>query len=461
MKKIAYILLIALLPLTSCKRYLDIKPYGQTIPKTADEFSSLLNSTLDKIDYGEGNIVGDITSVAYLECYADNLEASLTSYPEGDFIPIAVSVHLSDKQMNYKWIYECIRDCNIVIGNLEERDTRLGMNVLGTAYALRGVCYYELMRQFCEPYDPDNAADQLGVPIVTEFDMEAKPLRSTLKETADQAIGDLKKALEYDVRDEIYRFDNDVVAGYLARACFWSERYGEAIVYADRVLTEYPLLSGDAYKKMMGSQVQRTGNMIFKSGILSTSESQTGNDAIRKYVMKRPVSKSFVDLFAEGRRDIRYDISIGRKRVFNKNIFACLRSAEMCLILAESHYHEGDEDEALRYLNLLRSHRIENVAEYTAANLPPVDANDRIRVDARGNELTPLLYAILCERRKELFMEGDRWFELKRNGCPEFWVAKKGFKYYTNKFMYTFPLYVKDTELVNGLIQNPGYENVE
>ena len=133
----------------------------------------------------------------------------------------------------------------------------------------------------------------------------------------------------------------------------------------------------------------------------------------------------------------------------------------MCLILAESHYHEGDEDEALRYLNLLRSHRIENVAEYTAANLPPVDANDRIRADARGNELTPLLYAILCERRKELFMEGDRWFELKRNGCPEFWVAKKGFKYYTNKFMYTFPLYVKDTELVNGLIQNPGYENVE
>ena len=56
-------------------------------------------------------------------------------------------------------------------------------------------------------------------------------------------------------------------------------------------------------------------------------------------------------------------------------------------------------------------------------------------------------------------MEGDRWFELKRNGCPEFWWRRKASKYYTNKFMYTFPLYVKDTELVNGLIQNPGYEN--
>ena len=85
MKKIAYILLVALLLLTSCKRYLDIKPYGQTIPKTADEFSSLLNSTLDKIDYGEGNIVGDITSVAYLECYADNLERKSDELSGGGF----------------------------------------------------------------------------------------------------------------------------------------------------------------------------------------------------------------------------------------------------------------------------------------------------------------------------------------------------------------------------------------
>lgn len=271
MKRLIYILAAVLALSTSCKEYLDIKPYGQTIPRTADEFSSLLNSTLNKIDYGEAYIIGNITSVAYLECYADNLEASLTTYPEGDYIPINISAHLSDKQMNYRWLYECIRDCNIVIDNLEERDTRLGMDVLGTAYALRGVCYYELMRQFCESYDGANASKQLGVPLVTEFNMEEKPLRSTLAETADRAIDDLKKALEYDIQDEIYRFNNDVVTGYLARACFWSERYGDAIVYADQVLTKYPLLNGEAYRSMMASQVQRTGNMIFKSGTLTLS----------------------------------------------------------------------------------------------------------------------------------------------------------------------------------------------
>ena len=461
MKRSIYILAAVLVLSTSCKEYLDIKPYGQTIPKTADEFSSLLNSTLNNIDYGEAYIVGNISSVANLECYADNLEASLTQSSGVDYIPINISAHLSDKQMNYRWLYQCIRDCNIVIGNLEERDTRLGRDVLGTAYALRGVCYYELMRQFCEAYDADRASKQLGVPLVTEFDMEAKPLRSTLAETADRAINDLKEALNYDLQNEIYRFNNDVVTGYLARACFWSERYDDAVVYADQVLTKYPLLNGEAYRSMMASQIQRTGNMIFKSGILTTSGDQTGDDATKQYLAKRPVSKSFIDLFAEGKQDIRYDISIGRQRVPNKNIFACLRSAEMCLILAESHYHLGDETKALEYLNLLRRNRIEGVADYTSATLPAVNPQDRIQVDARGNALTPLLYAILCERRKELFMEGDRWFELKRNGCPEFWVAKSGFKYTTYRFMYTFPLYLTDTEIVEGLIQNPGYENVE
>ena len=55
-------------------------------------------------------------------------------------------------------------------------------------------------------------------------------------------------------------------------------------------------------------------------------------------------------------------------------------------------------------------------------------------------------------------MEGDRWYEMKRNGRPEFWVAKQGRKYTVRKFMYTFPIPVGDVMLVDGMIQNPGYE---
>ena len=109
----------------------------------------------------------------------------------------------------------------------------------------------------------------------------------------------------------------------------------------------------------------------------------------------------------------------------------------MQLILAESYYHSEEPEKALAALNELRRKRIADVSDYTMQTLPPVDHDDLIQVDAKGNALTPLLYAIHCERRKELFLEGDRWYELKRNGCPEFWVAKQGLKYTTYSWMYT------------------------
>ena len=58
----------------------------------------------------------------------------------------------------------------------------------------------------------------------------------------------------------------------------------------------------------------------------------------------------------------------------------------------------------------------------------------------------------------ELFAEGNRWFELKRNGSPEFWVAANGKKYTTAKYLYTFALPKNDIDLFLGLVvQNPGY----
>ena len=121
----------------------------------------------------------------------------------------------------------------------------------------------------------------------------------------------------------------------------------------------------------------------------------------------------------------------------------------------------NDKPGALAALNEFRRNRIEEVVDYTMETLPAVNPYEYIKVDVYGEPLTPLLNSILNERRKELFMEGDRWYELKRNGRPEFWSAKQGRKYTTYKFMYTFPLPIQDVEIVKGLIQNPGYDKVQ
>ena len=227
------------------------------------------------------------------------------------------------------------------------------------------------------------------------------------------------------------------------------------------VIGKYPLMSGDSYLTMMQTASMRNSNILFIGGALSDANSNQESASSIRVLSSRPVSASLIRLFAEGEKDVRYALSFNKKREFKKNLMSCIRSAEMQLILAESLYHQKDYSGSLDALNELRRNRIEGTADYSMETLPSVDENARITVDVYGEPLTPLLNAILNERRKELFLEGDRWYELKRNGRPEFWAAKDGYKRTTRRFMYTFPLPIQDVELVDGLIQNPGYDKVQ
>ena len=459
MRKIIYILLLCAAVSTSCTKFLDIKPYGKTIPKTPDEFASLLHTILEDIDYGEEDIVGDVSSISNLECYADNLEVNLTKYPQGDYLPLYIGAHLSNKQNRYAHQYDNIKDCNIILDNMPEKESDLAKNVLGVAYALRGISYYNLLRDFSEP--PIGNPDGLGVPLVISFDMEERPIRSTISQTSRQIEADMLKAITYNVTDKIYRISADVMEGYLARFYFWTGQWSKAAEYAEKVMTKHPMISMAQYPEMITSELNAKGNVILKSTILYDASSQNIYSGIKTNLKARPLSKRFVDLFVEKEKDVRYNLSFDKKRIYKKAPFAGLRTAEMYLILMESRYHLGDEAGALEALNDFRKYRIEGVVDYTMETLPAVNPDEYIKVDVYGKQLTPLLNAILYERRKELFMEGDRWYELKRNGRPEFWAAKQGRKYVTRSFMYTFPLPVQDIELVDGLIQNPGYENVK
>ena len=167
------ILAVTLFLLSACSGFLDIKPYGKTIPKTADEFEALLHNRLNDIDYANsGLLVNTFMDVYDLEAYADNLDASLTDFSSAN-MPLYIGSSLLSMSTKYAQLYEIIRDCNITIDELGEGGTDLDKKVLGTAYALRGVSYYKLMIQFCEPVSK-NPSSQLGVPLVYTFDMEER-----------------------------------------------------------------------------------------------------------------------------------------------------------------------------------------------------------------------------------------------------------------------------------------------
>jgi hypothetical protein len=460
MKKCIW-LLIALV-LVGCNDYLDIKPYGKTIPVTTEEFSALVHDICDGIDKGTvagGEIVGDYRNTGTMEAITDNVATNLTA--GSDRLRTYIGQDLSSKQQVYTNLYQQIRNCNIILGEYKDgRDSREGRDIVGAVYAIRGVCYYQLLRQFCAP--PLAMDAKLGVPLVTEFDMEAMPVRSTMQETISQAEHDLKTALTYDVQNEMYLFNNDVVHGYLARLYHWCGRWEEARSEARCVLAKHPLLSGDDYVKMMSTQYGLTGNKLLVGNRLSDSSTQQGISGSMSAQEERPLSADLVQLFVEGTNDIRRknNLFFNRKRKNRKLFFSGMRSAEMALVAMECAYHLNKQDTALAELNEFRSKRIlTDDYAYTMETLPAVNTKSLIQQDATGAPLTPLLQAILNERRKELYLEnGDRWFELKRNGRPEFWVADSGMKYWTRSYMYTYPISLSDIQVQPALVQNPGYE---
>ena len=126
MKKISYILVVCTVLLSSCTKFLDIKPYGKVIPKTAEEFSSMLHSTLEDIDYGEETILGNVLSIADLECYADNLEANISLSESSSYLPLYIGDDLSGKQNRYSNLYDAIKDCNIIMDNIDEKESSKG-----------------------------------------------------------------------------------------------------------------------------------------------------------------------------------------------------------------------------------------------------------------------------------------------------------------------------------------------
>ena len=212
---------------------------------------------------------------------------------------------------------------------------------------------------------------------------------------------------------------------------------------------------------MMSTQYGLVGNRLFMADRIAYQP--LGLTGGMNSLERRPLSARYVNLFAEGTNDIRRknNLFFNRKRTNRKLIFTGMRSAEMAFISMECAYHLNMPDSALIELNQFRRNRITGMYMYNNLTLPPVDPTALVKEDATGKPLTPLIQAILNERRKEFYLEnGDRWFELKRNGRPEWWVADQGMKYWTRKYMYTWPIDIVDIMLQPGLVQNPGYDDI-
>ena len=114
-----------------------------------------------------------------------------------------------------------------------------------------------------------------------------------------------------------------------------------------------------------------------------------------------------------------------------------IRYANVLLMLAEAMNENGKTTEALAYLNQVRTRA--GVATYTG--LTKDDFREKVYL----------------ERRLELYLEGQRWFDLVRTGRALTAMAPFGMKPY----MTVFPIPLTELEIIRNpavFAQNPGYE---
>lgn len=327
--------------------------------------------------------------------------------------------------------YTSIDHANNIIANvdLNEGSTQNLKYLKGQAYALRAFNYLNLVRQYQFTYTRDPEAE--AIPVYTDPTTPAtqpQPL-STVRDVYDLILEDLKEAEKllpgYD-RPVKNRPDIHVVYGLLARTYLTLENWDLAVEYAEKARSGFPIMSAEQYKAgfndvaneewIWGHPQTPTQNKAGASYLayIETTPYATDAEGTNLYFGYNSIipDPRFVALFED--EDVRkslFEIAdqpaealyahYRYKKFRNKHPnrdghIVLMRASEFLLIEAEGKARNGNVDEAVKTLNELRLNR----------NLEELSASDY-------NEES-ILEEILLERRKELWGEGFRLYDILR-----------------------------------------------
>ena len=181
----------------------------------------------------------------------------------------------SEIEAVYGSLYTVIARCNFYLDQVEElRDNITDDDHLtaldyytGEVYCARANAYSELIKCFCEAYDPSKADEQLGVALDSTY-FGVKPLnRSSLKKSYDFVIRDLEKAADlleedYDYYTNPYVTDAAANA-LLARTALYMQDWDRAIEYSTKVIDSEAFELSTAAQYTTGSDPISGGTRVF------------------------------------------------------------------------------------------------------------------------------------------------------------------------------------------------------
>jgi tetratricopeptide (TPR) repeat protein len=433
----------------SCKKYLDKKPADNlAVPSSLNDLQALLNDV---------NIIA--SSPGYPELVADNFYLSNETWSNPS---TAISERLSyvwDKEApvypdSWNLPYQSIYTANFVLDNLskvsyDKSQQGLYNNIKGEALFYRAFMFHQLAQLFCKPYAGSAESDP-GIVLRLTAEVKSPSTRSTVQQTYDRILADLKEASELlPLKQAFTTFPNKTAAlGMLARV-YLSMRdyvnagqYAEAALQIDNSLLDYNQLSGGTLPSFKNNpeilftayEGYASYDLLGPSGCNVDSmlySSYNAND-LRKTVF---YGSNGATQFWQGS----YMGDAGQSKIFDG-----IATDELYLIRAEAKARNGIIGDAMKDLNYLLTRRYKTG---TFSGITATDAADALN-------------KVLTERRKELAFRGLRWSDLRRFNVEG---ANITLKRVVNGTSYTLPpndlrwaLLIPPAEISRaGIAQNP------
>lgn len=420
------------LGLFSCKKTLDVEPTNQVnannsirTPADAQIMINGIVRNMSSSDYYGRNFM----------LYGDAKGGDMTIPSQGRGNDALYTFNHSATSGSYSGYWSQIYFTLLQVNNLLENISQLeaggatGYNSYkGQALTLRAIMYFDMVRLYGKSYDVDKNA--YGVPnITTPLKSTAQPLRNTVEENYNQILSDLKAAAPLLTKTKSNGFVNYYGnVAMQARVYLYMKDYPNALKTAEEIITSnvYTLYSNaawvDSWKTQYGSE------SIFEIGVYPL-EGDLGVGSIGAYHRKKgdggstvlgwfTASDYFLTRLKQDVADVRWGVmnddefsttSKPRKGALYKYSgsislagdgkatatavnLKLIRLSEIYLIAAEAAL-STDATKAATYLNAIRK-RAPNMVPATAA--------------------TVTIDMILDERSKELFGEGQRFFDMIR-----------------------------------------------
>ena len=361
-------------------------------------------------------------------------------------------------------IYTGINRANLVINAGIEVPAAVQANanqLVGEAYALRALGHFDLVRLFAQHYGFTANGSHPGVPVILEFDQEAKPARNTVAEVYAQVKADLGQAISLMSSNRGQgRFSKNAAKALLARVNYYQRDLATAGSLASEVIAsgDFSLTAGSSYLAQW-ADIGYSPDAIFD--VVQNSLDNIGSDAVggmyngSGYGDYLP-SLDLVDIIDDN--DLRKQLFVVDSKI-GGGIFGDLRVAkypsnqgfdntpvirlpEMYLIRAEARAVAGDSAGAIQDLMTIRRRAWADAPDLTATG-------------------QALLDEIAKEKRIELMYEGHRLFELtnKKQGVTRVnCTAPAGacvINYPSDYFILPIPIEEINTNA--SMTQNPGY----